>query len=239
MINVTLIPILSDNYAYLLEGDNGEVAVVDPGDAAPIIATLEARGVQLDYILNTHHHGDHIHGNQALKERYDATIIGPAAEMDKIANLDVALNGGDDFVFDDERFQIISTPGHTMGHICFYGAQNGILFAGDTLFAMGCGRLFEGSAEDMFLSFQKLSALPDDTQIYAGHEYTLSNAVFCASAEPYNEDIQNRLEAVKAMRSNDVPTLPSTMALEKQTNVFLRAKTAQEFSALRLAKDSF
>ena len=239
MITVSLIPILDDNYAYLLEADNGETAIVDPGEAQPIIDVLNQKDLSLDYILNTHHHGDHIAGNAELISRYGAKLVGPKNEKDRIANMDILLSEGDIFIFGGEEFQIIETPGHTRGHICFYGASNKILFAGDTLFAMGCGRLFEGTPEDMFGSFQKILALPSDTKIYCGHKYTLSNAKFCAHAEPDNTDIQTRYKEVVELRDQNKPTLPTTLDLEKKTNVFLRAKTPAELRQLRARKDSF
>ena len=238
-INVSLIPILSDNYAYLLEAENGDTAIVDPGEAEPIIDVLDNKNLSPHYILNTHHHGDHIAGNADLKSRYGAKIVGPASEVSRIPDMDIALREGEIFTFSGEDFQILETPGHTRGHICFYAPQSKILFAGDTLFAMGCGRFFEGTPADMFGGFQKILALPDETKIYCGHEYTLANAKFCAHADPDNAEIQTRLKDVQAMRDAGKPTLPTTLDLEKKTNVFLRAGSAKDLGELRAQKDSF
>lgn len=239
MIRVTLIPVLDDNYAYLLQSEDGLVGVVDPGEAPPVIDYLEQHNLKLDYIFNTHHHGDHIGGNAALMEHYGAKLVGSKAEEARIPGMDILLGEGDAFAFGDEDFQILETPGHTHGHICFYAPQSEILFAGDTLFAMGCGRVFESSMEQMFASLQKLKALPLSTRLYCGHEYTLSNAKFCAHADTGNPYIQKRLIEVQALREKNTPTLPSTLVQEHKTNVFLRARTAEEFAALRTAKDSF
>ncbi len=239
MTRVTLIPVLDDNYAYVLQSEDGLTGVVDPGAAEPVVAFLEQHKLGLDYILNTHHHGDHIGGNAALIEQYGAKLVGPRAEAARIPAMDLQVNEGDIFTFGNEVFQILETPGHTRGHICFYGSQSGILFAGDTLFAMGCGRVFEGSMEEMFASLQKLKALPAETLLYCGHEYTLSNGKFCAHADPHNADIHKRLKEVETLRKKNIPTLPSTLEQEYKTNVFLRAGAADEFAALRSAKDSF
>lgn len=238
MINVTLIPILTDNYAYILHCSNSEIVVVDPGEAQPIIDYLESNNLALSAILNTHHHGDHIAGNAVLKAKYNCPLIGPSYESARIPDMDQSYSAGDTFTLCGEEIQVIHTPGHTSGHVCFYALQSGILFAGDTLFVMGCGRLFEGSAEDMFESLQKLAALPDETLIFCGHEYTLSNAKFCLSVEPENEALVKRAADVQAMRDARQPTMPTTLALEKATNVFLRSKNADEFAHRRALKDN-
>lgn len=241
MIIVTLIPILKDNYAYLLEADNGERAVIDPGDAAPIIEFLDSRNIDhLDYIINTHHHWDHTDGNADMLAQYRrAKHVGPAAEERYIGELDIPLREGDEFIFGGEAVQIIETPGHTLGHICLYFLASGLAFVGDTLFSMGCGRLFEGTPAQMWSSFEKLLTLPDDTKIYCGHEYTLGNIKFAQHIEPDNQDIEIRAEEVKALRRKKKPTLPSTIRLEKKTNVFLRAGSAERFAEIRSTKDQF
>ncbi|MCF6296004.1 MAG: hydroxyacylglutathione hydrolase [Flavobacteriaceae bacterium] len=239
MINVQIIPILRDNYTYLIRSENGLTAIIDPGEANPVIDVLEAQGLTLDYILNTHHHGDHTDGNTALKGKYNAQIVAPAKEARAIKDVDIALHEGDRFEFGDDSAHIIETPGHTAGGICFYFKQSGIVFTGDTLFSLGCGRLFEGTAQDMFASFQKLRALPDDTKVYCGHEYTRGNAGFCLSQDRENPALKARIEQVKDLRANNQPTLPTTIELEKETNIFMKAKSAEEFSALRQKKDSF
>ncbi|MEM6781209.1 MAG: hydroxyacylglutathione hydrolase [Pseudomonadota bacterium] len=238
MIKVTLVPVLKDNYSYILEG-NGQCAVLDPGEADPVIRILDEHGLKPDYILNTHHHADHVAGNQKVKDKYKSKIVGPAAEEERIVGIDIPLDESSSFTFAGETAQIIETPGHTSGHICFYFADSGLLFAGDTLFSMGCGRLFDGTAEDMFGSLQKLKVLPAETKLYCGHEYTLANAEFCYHAAPDNEDIKTKLEHLRKLRANGKPSIPSTLAEELKTNLFLTAKSAQDFATLRAQKDNF
>ncbi len=237
MIKTTLIPILNDNYAYLTEGDNGEIAILDPGVAAPIIKALEGRNLKPDIILITHHHWDHTDGIQDLLKWHNCAVAGPKAEATKIKFLTIELDENSDFSFANERVQIIETPGHTLGHICYYFPESAALFAGDTLFSMGCGRLFEGTPDDMWNSMQKLRALPDETTLYCGHEYTLSNAQFCLKHAPDNEALQKRTTEVKAIRVLNKPTLPITLKSEKQTNLFLNAQSPEEFAKIRKLKD--
>ena len=176
-ISVQIIPILKDNYTYLLEAEDGTTAILDPGEADPVISVLEDRGLKLDYILNTHHHWDHVNGNPKLQKHFGAKLVVPEKEKDQIkGNINITLNEGDIFELGPASANIIETPGHTMGHICYHFAASDVLFTGDTVFSMGCGRLFEGTAEDMFKSFEKIKALPDDTMIYCGHEYTRGGA---------------------------------------------------------------
>lgn len=237
-IEIDIIPVLKDNYAYLLKVNNGETAVVDPGEAGPVIAELEQQDLSLDYILNTHHHGDHIAGNAALIEKYGAKLVGPAKEKMRIQNMDILLNEGDIFSFGDEDVQILETPGHTTGGICFYFPDSKSIFTGDTLFLMSTGRLFEGTPEQMWESLQKIMVLPDDTRIYCGHEYTLDNGEFCLSIEPGNKDLQKRVEHVRALREKNQPTMPGTIKEEKQTNAFLRAGSAKGYAQIRKMKDT-
>ena len=239
MINVQMIPILQDNYTYLIRTENGLTAIVDPGEAQPVIDVLEAQGLTLDYILNTHHHWDHTDGNAELKNKYDAKLVAPEKEAWAIKNIDIGLHDGDQFAFGDNTATIIETAGHTAGGICFYFEQSSIVFTGDTLFSLGCGRLFEGTAQDMFNSFKKLRALPDDTKVYCGHEYTRANAGFCLSQDRSNDSLKSRIAEIKDLRANNQPTLPTTIGLEKETNIFMQAKSAEEFAALREKKDSF
>lgn len=240
IIKVTIIPVLQDNYAYLLEaGDNGPVAIIDPGQAAPIERVLEERNLELNYILNTHHHGDHIAGNAVLKKKYKARILGPESESSRIADMDEGFKDGEIFLFGGEEIEIIATPGHTCGAICYYLRNSNIIFTGDTLFSLGCGRLFEGTPEQMHNSLCRIAALPDETQIYCGHEYTLANARFCEHVAPDNNDLKERIHEVRTLRSIHQPTLPVELSVEKKTNVFLMAKDANEFARLRRLKDSF
>ncbi len=236
-INVQIVPILKDNYCYIITADNGEVAVIDPGEAARIITFLDANNLSPDYILCTHHHGDHVAGVPEIKSRYDVRVVGPEHEIARIPDMQIVLNELSVFTFGGEDVQILETPGHTTGHICFYFPDSGLLFSGDTLFLMGCGRLFEGTAEQMWESFQKISALPDETKIYCGHEYTVSNGTFGLNIEPKNEDIRARLAHVRMLREKGEPSIPATLAEEKATNVFLRAGSAARFAEIRTLKD--
>lgn len=241
MIDVEIIPILGDhmNYAYLLKGSNGETAIVDPGEAGPIIEELDKQGLKLDYVLNTHHHWDHTDGNADLIEKYGSKLVGPDVEYDRIKDIDIKLKEGDIFTFGDEDIQTLETPGHTSDHICFYLPDSKIVFTGDTLFIMSCGWLYEGTPQQMWSSLQKITALPDDTQVYCGHEYTLDNAEFCRTIEPQNQDIRDRYEEIKTLREQGKPTVPSTVALEKKTNTFLRAGSSGAFAHIRELKNNF
>ncbi len=239
MIDITIIPIIEDNYAYFLQSSDGTTAILDPGEAAPIISLIEERNLTLDYILLTHHHWDHVNGIPALKQKYNPKVVAPEKQKDRIKGVDQTLSDGDLFQLGNEKARVIETSGHTIGEICYYFADSKALFTGDTLFSMGCGRLFEGSAKDMFHSFQKISTLPDDTLIYCGHEYTRGNAGFCLTQDKGNPHLQKRIEDVKDLRAQNKPTIPVTLELEKKTNVFMKAKSADEFSALRKLKDNF
>lgn len=239
MTEVKIIPILEDNYAYLLCAQNGQTAIIDPGEAQPISEALKAQKLTLDYIINTHHHWDHTDGNQELIDDFGAQLVGPAKESSKISGLDITLSEGDDFAFGGEEVQIIETPGHTLGHICLYFPDSKMVFTGDTLFLMGCGRLFEGTAQQMWQSFEKLVALPDDTKVYCGHEYTEGLGKFCQTIEPENEALKTRMDNVATLRANKKPTVPGTIGLEKETNAFLRAGSAERFAELRSMKDRF
>lgn len=253
-MDIHLIPAFSDNYIYLLRDPaSGAVGVVDPGDAAPVTAELERRGWRLTTILNTHHHNDHIGGNAALKERYGATVIGARADAHRIADLDTALDEGDRVAFGGETGTVIAVPGHTSGHIAFHFPDSKALFCGDTLFSLGCGRLFEGTAEQMWHSLGKLRALPGDTRVYCGHEYTQSNARFALTIEPDNADLRARADEIAALRAEGRPTIPTTLGLERRTNPFLRADEpplrrslgmegaapASVFAEIRKRKDTF
>lgn len=238
MMKIELIPLLKDNYAYLLTDDSGTVGVVDPSTAEPVQKLLEEKGLGLDYVINTHHHWDHTGGNPGLKKKYNCQIAAPAADAHRIDGLDIGLKEGEIFKFGNSEAQILETPGHTSGHICLFFPEEKALFCGDTLFAMGCGRLFEGTAEQMWNSLSKIMALPDDTQIYCGHEYTQANGEFCLNIDPDNTDLQNRMVDVKTARDAGHPTIPSTLKLEKQTNAFLRAGSATQFGEIRALKDS-
>lgn len=235
-MSVQIIPILKDNYAYLMASNN-EALIIDPGEAAPIIEVLEKQNLKLTHIVNTHHHWDHTDGNLELKYRYNCTIYGPEKEKRRIPGIDQVLAEIDVFTWHDYQFQIIETPGHTAGHICLFEPKKKLLFVGDTLFSMGCGGLFEGTPEQAWHSFEKLLALPDDTNMYCGHEYTLPNAKFCLKIEPDNLDLQKRHDEVKELRRQCLPTLPVILGTEKKTNIFLRVGSAQKFKEIRAFKD--
>ncbi len=226
MLDVSPIRAFSDNYIWLIRGlqQPGRAAVVDPGDAQPVIDTLEAQGLQLGAVLLTHHHGDHVGGAKALKERYAVPVVGPRHEA--IAAVSRAVAGGEQVVLEDLglQFEVLDIPGHTRGHIAFYGHE--ALFCGDTLFSAGCGRLFEGTAEQMNRSLGRLKTLPADTRVFCGHEYTVANLLFARAVEPENSSIRSYLETARSLRSSGRPTLPSNLALEIAVNPFLRCQEA-------------
>jgi hydroxyacylglutathione hydrolase len=231
---------LSDNYSWLLqESVSGKVAIVDPAEAEPAIAAIEAAGGRLDVIFLTHHHGDHIDGVPALVARYNPQIIGNAADAQRLPKLDVAVHEGELVDFGAAKVRVIDTPGHTVGHISYYIADGGILLPGDTLFSLGCGRLFEGQAADLFRSLQKFSDLPGETLVCAGHEYTASNVKFGLAVDPENPALQARAAEVTALRAAGKATLPVTLASERETNPFLRAPDVETLGRLRSQKDTF
>jgi hydroxyacylglutathione hydrolase len=237
-MEIVAVPAFSDNYIWLVhDEESGETAVVDPGDAAPPLAEAERRGWTISQVWNTHWHPDHTGGNLAVKQPTRARISGPQRET--IPGRDVALVEGDEVRIGRHRGRVIEVPGHTLGHIAIIFDEERVAFVGDTLFAMGCGRLFEGTPEQMYRSLQRLTGLPDDTRLYCAHEYTLSNALFAAYAEPDNPAVAVRLEQVKALRDAGAITLPTTVAQERETNPFVRATDVTEFARRRAAKDSF
>jgi hydroxyacylglutathione hydrolase len=237
-LEIVAVPAFSDNYIWLVhDAASGETAVVDPGDAAPALAEAKRRGWTVTQVWNTHHHWDHSGGNVAMKEATECSVSGPAAET--IPGRDVALCEGSELRIGDHCGVAIEIPGHTLGHVALHFEDDGIAFVGDTLFAMGCGRLFEGTAEQMHNSLSRLAALADDTALYCGHEYTLANARWAAHAEPGNAAIAERLAKVEALRSAGEITLPTSVAEERATNPFVRATSVVEFARLRAEKDSF
>ncbi len=239
-LEIVAVPAFADNYLWLVhDTDSGETAVVDPGDAAPVLAEVEARGWHVGQVWNTHWHPDHTGGNQAVVAATGATLSAPAAEASKIANIDVLLKDGDQVRLGNHVGEVWEVPGHTLGHIAFVFRDAGVAFVGDTMFAMGCGRLFEGTPEQMFTAFRRLGALPEETLIYCAHEYTLANARFAAAVEPHNAEIADRLAAVEAARKRGEATVPTTIAAERATNPFLRAANVAEFTERRAWKDRF
>ncbi|MEO1017835.1 MAG: hydroxyacylglutathione hydrolase [Pseudomonadota bacterium] len=222
-LEVELVPALSDNYIYLLFDPETETSgVVDPGEAEPVIGELEKKGRGLDWILATHHHGDHVGGLNTLKSHYSCKVAGPRADARRIPGLDVELADGEHLTFGGHQALVMETPGHTRGHIVFWFEDAQVLFSGDTLFALGCGRLFEDSAEAMWRSLEKIRELPDSAQVYCGHEYTQSNARFAVTVDPDNEDLQKRVAEINAQRGRNEPTIPFKLGLDKATNPFLR-----------------
>jgi hydroxyacylglutathione hydrolase len=230
---VELLPAFADNYIYLVsDSDIGLAFVVDPGDADVVLGALKKRDLHLSLILNTHHHKDHVGGSEKLQREYGAPIIGPAKEQARITNMSRGVGQGDSVTFSTLRGDVIETHGHTAGHIAFYFPQLKALFCGDTLFSLGCGRLFEGTAAQMWDSLKVLRALPDDTLIYCGHEYTEANAKFALAIDKNNVALQARAKQAADLRKAGKPTLPTNMAIEKQANPFLRVDQPELHKAL-------
>ena len=237
-MEIAAVPAFTDNYIWLVHDEpSGETAVVDPGDASPVLAEAQRRGWTITQIWNTHWHPDHTGGNLALKEATGAIISGPASG--RIPGRDVALSEGDQLRIGDRGARVIEVPGHTLDHIALIFDDERVAFVGDTLFAMGCGRLFEGTPDQMYRSLGRLVDLPEDTRLYCAHEYTLANAQFAAHAEPQNDAVAARLAEVNGLRDRGLITLPTTVAEERGTNPFVRASNASEFARLRAEKDSF
>jgi len=254
VLQIEQIPVLQDNYVYLLrEPASGLVGVVDPAVAEPVVARLAALGWRLTHILNTHHHGDHVGANLELKSAFGCTIVGPRADHARIPGIDVDVGESDRYAFGAAEAEVFDIPGHTRGHIAYWFAESDALFCGDTIFALGCGRLFEGTPAQMWRSIGKLRGLPPATRVYCAHEYTESNARFAVSIEPDNAALAARVAVVKATRARGLPTVPSTMGEETRTNPFLRADDpalahamamdgadpVAVFAAVRGAKDRF
>jgi hydroxyacylglutathione hydrolase len=237
-LEIVPVPAFQDNYIWLVhDGDSGETAVVDPGDAAPALAEAGRRGWTISQVWNTHWHPDHTGGNLAVKEATGAIISGP--ESGRIAGRDIALAEGAEVRIGSHVGRVIEIPGHTLDHIALIFDQDGVAFVGDTLFAMGCGRLFEGTPEQMYRSLGRIAGLPEDTRLYPAHEYTLSNARYAVHAEPDNEAIAERLAAVARLRDSGEITLPTSVAEERATNPFVRARDVAELARLRAEKDMF
>jgi len=251
---VEMIPVLSDNYVYLIHNPStGVTGVVDPAVAAPVQERLATKGWSLDWILSTHHHADHTGGNLELKQATGCKIAGPGKDAARIPGIDAKLVEGDRFALGDAEAEIIETPGHTSGHISFWFPTADALFCADTLFSLGCGRLFEGTPEDMWTSLTKFAPLPDDALVYCGHEYTQSNARFALSVDPDNAALKARAAEIDRQRAADKPTVPTTLGLERTTNPFLRpndpairgqigmesADDIAVFAEIRRRKDNF
>jgi len=253
-MQVTPIPCLTDNYAYIVHDDNFKtVGVVDPSEAKPIISFLKKKNLKLNYILNTHHHFDHIGGNIELKKIYNAKIVGFLGDKHRIPGIDITLVNNENWSFGNSTVKVFHIPGHTLGHICFFFEKEKIVFTGDTLFSLGCGKIFEGNHEQMLTSLNKIKQLPKDTMIYCGHEYTYKNAEFCMKYDSDNIDLKKKFEKIKKLRSQNLPTIPSSLEDEIKSNIFLRCdqnvlkiklnmknqEDSKVFKKVRDLKDSF
>lgn len=254
MLEIHQIPVLSDNYVYLAHDvATGKTAVVDPATHEEVLEALAEKGWTLTHILNTHHHADHTGGNMALKQATGCTIVGPRADRDRIPGIDVEVGDGESYALGESVAKVFDVPGHTRGHIAYWFGESDALFCGDTMFALGCGRLFEGTPQQMWTSLSKLRALPGSTQVYCAHEYTKSNAAFAVTVEPDNGALVARKSMIDDMRARGERTVPSTLAEEIATNPFLRpdspdlqktlgmvgAPLVEVFAETRRRKDNF
>jgi len=239
MLEIVPVPVLRDNYVWLMhDPESGETVAVDPSVADPVLEAAAARGWAISQVWNTHWHPDHTGGNDAIRTATGCKITGPA-EAERVSKLDRVVAGGDRARIGAFEAELIDIPAHTAGHVCFHLPEAGVAFTGDTLFAMGCGRLFEGDAAQMHANMQRLAALPPETRIYCGHEYTLANGAFALTVEPDNEALVRRVAEVRAQRERGEVTLPTTIALERATNPFMRAASVEDLAARRAAKDAF
>ena len=222
-MKINIIPCLSDNYAYIINDEKtNTVGVVDPSESLPIINFLKKENLKPNYILNTHHHYDHIGGNIELKKMYNVKIVGFINDRHRIPGIDIMLKDNEKWVFGNSRVNVMHIPGHTLGHICFYFEKEKIIFTGDTLFSLGCGRIFEGTHKQMLKSLEKIKNLPKETKIYCGHEYTYKNAEFCMKYDKDNISLQKKFKKVKKLRSQNLPTIPTNIEEELKSNIFLR-----------------
>lgn len=254
MLEIVQIPVLADNYIYLIHDPvSQDTAAVDPAEARPVLDVLANKGWKLSYILNTHHHWDHVGGNLEMQQQTGCRVIAPLADRHRIPGIDQGVSEGDTVALGGHVARVMFTPGHTLGHIVYHFAEDGLLFCGDTLFVMGCGRLFEGTAEQMWESLQRLKALPADTRFYCTHEYTQNNGRFALTLEPDNPVLIEKMQRVAELRARGLPTVPSTIGDELATNPFFRedspsirksiglmeAAPVQIFAEIRRLKDRF
>jgi len=239
-MKIQIIPCLQDNYSYLIIDEENNIAcVVDPSEADPIIEYLENTQIKLKFILNTHHHYDHVGGNQKLKEKYGATVIGYKGDKERIPEIDILVSDQETWIHKNFEAKIIHIPGHTLGHICFYFYKDELVFTGDTLFSLGCGRIFEGTYAQMFDSLMKLKKLPANTKVFCGHEYTLQNSKFCVVHDDSNKNLKTKINDIKIKLKAGLSTIPSTIKDELECNIFLRSNNVETFSKLRDLKDNF
>ena len=239
-MKIQIIPCLQDNYSYLIiDKKNNTACVVDPSEADPIIKYLESNNIKLKFILNTHHHYDHVGGNEKLKKKYGASVVGYKGDKERIPKIDILVNDQETWIYENFEAKVIHVPGHTLGHVCFYFHKEQSVFTGDTLFSLGCGRIFEGTNSQMFNSLMKLKELPQNTKIYCGHEYTLQNSKFCMVHDENNENLKTRINDVKIKLKANLSTIPSTIKDELECNIFLRSNNVETFSKLRDLKDNF
>ena len=254
MLQISIISCLSDNYVYLLRNEQKNItSVIDPGESAPVIDFLKKNNWHLNEIINTHHHHDHIGGNNELLHMYNSKLIAPSYNKNNISNIDIFVSDNDTLHIAGILTKVIHTPGHTLGHVCFYMPEEKCLFSGDTLFYLGCGRVFEGTMDEMWLSLLKLRSLPDDTEVYCGHEYTLSNMKFANYVDSNNSLLNKYSSIIKNKRKQGFPTVPFNLGIEKKINPFLRAddseltksvglnkmNASESFKEIRIKKDNF
>ena len=239
-MNIEIIKCLKDNYSYLIIDEKTKSAcVVDPSEAKPIINFIEKNKIYLKFILNTHHHYDHVGGNKDLKKKYNAKVIGFEGDKDRIPEIDICLKDREAWKNKNFEFKIFHIPGHTSGHICFNFFKEKLLFTGDTLFSLGCGRIFEGTYEQMFNSLELIKSFSLETKIYCGHEYTLKNSDFCSIHDKENSKLTEKILSIKEKLNKGLPTIPSTLKEELETNIFLKCNSIESFSKLRDLKDNF
>tara|TARA_B100000686_G_scaffold312246_1_gene356600 strand:- start:7 stop:768 length:762 start_codon:yes stop_codon:yes gene_type:complete len=238
-MKIEIIPCLNDNYSYIIiDEKNKKTCVIDPSESKPIINFLKKKNLKLNYILNTHHHHDHVGGNIELKKKYKSKIIGFKKDNKRIPEIDILVKDNEIWKEDNFEAKIIHIPGHTLGHICFYFYKENNLFTGDTLFSLGCGRIFEGTYQQMFSSLEKIKKLPPETKIYCGHEYTLQNSKFCIQHDKYNKNLIKKIYEINEKIKSNKPTIPSTLEDELKNNIFLRSNNKKIQTDLNINNDS-